>query len=172
MTATDAVPIEQVATPPEDAARTAIRTAVRAAAGMGVPGIFSPGLDEAGMTAIWSAMVVTIAKRQGAELSPPTAAKLVASALASVSAYTIGSKILTWAVLLVGSAAPFATWPAAMAFNAALNAVFTYKLGRKCAQRFADPTFSRADVLSIGASLVPVLSWSEISDIKSMIVGD
>lgn len=75
-------------------------------------------------------MVTTIAKWQGAELSPATAAKLVASAVAGVSAYTIGSKILTWAGLLVGSAAPFATWPAAMAFNAALNAVFTYKLGR------------------------------------------
>lgn len=82
MTTTDAAPIEQVAATSEDA----IRTAVRAAAGMGVPGIFSPGLDEAGMTAIWGAMVTTIAKRQGAELSPATAAKLVASALAGVSA--------------------------------------------------------------------------------------
>jgi uncharacterized protein (DUF697 family) len=170
MTTMDAALIKRVATTATTA--DAIRTAVRAAAAVGVPGYFHPGLDESGMTTIWVAMVTTIAKREGAELNQATAGKLVTSAVAGVSAYTLGSKILTWAVPLVLPAVAFAAVPAAVALNAALNAVFTYKLGRECERRFADPTFTKADVLSIGRHLGLVPSLFEIADIKRMIVGD
>jgi uncharacterized protein (DUF697 family) len=168
MATMDAALTKQDSESPEDA----IRTAVRAAAGLGVPGLFQPGLDEAGMMTIWTAMVITIAKRQGAELSPATATKLVASAVAGISAYKLGSKILTWTIMLIGSAVPFVTVPAGMAFNVALNALFTYKLGRECTQRFADPTFTKADVLSIGRQLVLMPTLSEIGEIRRLLAGD
>lgn len=89
------------------------------------------------MYGIWLAMVTTIAKRCGAELSPATAAKLVTAALAGVAAYTTGSKILSWGVIAVAGAVPGAALPAAMAMNAGLNAYLTRRLGMRCITRFA-----------------------------------
>lgn len=151
--------------------KDAVRVAVRTAASLGVPGILHPGLDEAGMSVIWLTMVTTIAKRQGAQISTATASKLVAAAIASVSAYSVGSKILTWALLLIVHALPFAVIPAAMALNVALNALFTYKLGTSCIRRFSDPKFNARDAITIGAHMVMVPTLSEISDLKSMLAG-
>jgi len=154
-----------------ESSEAAVRMAVRAAAGLGVPGIFHPGLDEAGMSAIWLAMVTTIAKNQGAELSPQTAAKLVAAAVASVSAYSMGSKVLTWALILILHMLPFAVVPAAVALNAALNALFTYKLGKTCIKRFSSPKLTPQEIISIGAKIVMVPTLSEVSEIRRMLTG-
>jgi len=149
----------------------AVQVAVRAAAGLGIPGIFHPGLDEAGMGAIWLTMVTTIAKREGAEISAATAAKLVASAVASVSAYSMGSKVLTWALLLIAHALPFVVIPAGVALNVALNALFTYKLGKSCIRRFSDPKFNPRDAIAIGAHMVMTPTLSEIGDLKRILTG-
>jgi hypothetical protein len=140
-----------------------VRVASRAAAGIGVPGILSPGLDEAGLYAIWLAMVTTIAKRSGAELSAPTAAKLVASAIADVTAYSSGSKILYWGMVGVFHAVPFAAVPAAMAMNSALNAALTRRLGRRCIARFSDPRFRACDVLGIVKGLAIGTGGSQLA---------
>jgi uncharacterized protein (DUF697 family) len=153
-----------VATPEE-----AVRAAAFAAAGLGVPGVFHPGIDEAGMGAIWLTMTTTIAKRCGASISPATAGKLVAAALSSVAAYSIGSKILSWGVIIVFSVIPAAGIPAAAVMNAGLNALFTCRLGRECIRRFSDPNFTSADVIELGRLMVLPPGWTEIRDIKRML---
>jgi uncharacterized protein (DUF697 family) len=156
--------IEEAAT-----AERAVRTATRAAAGVGVPGILAPGLDEAAMYTIWLAMITTVAKRTGASLSPASAAKLVASALGGAAAYTVGSKVLTWGVLAVLAAVPVAALPAAMGMNAAINALLTWRLGRACTQRFADPRFGARDALVITRDIFALPGVSEILDLKRLL---
>jgi len=149
----------------------AIRVAVRAAAGIGVPGVFHPGLDEAGTTTIWLTMVTTIAKRQGVDMSAATASKLVAAALAGVSAYWTGSRIMTWALLLILHLLPIVAIPAAVALNVALNALFTYRLGKACIQHFSDPNFSPRDIMKIRQALTRAPTLSEIGDLKRILAG-
>ena len=149
----------------------AVRVAVRSAAALGLPGIFQPGLDEAGMSAIWLAMVTTIARRQGVEVSATTATKLVAAAVAGVSAYSMGSKVLTWSLILIMHALPFAVIPGAVAMNVALNALFTYKLGTTCIKRFSTPNLTVSEVIAIGRQIVMLPSLGEIREIKQMFAG-
>jgi hypothetical protein len=150
-------------------AEAAVRTAVMAAAGLGVPGLFHPGLDESGMSAIWLTMVTTVAKRCGATVSSATAGKLVTSALSSVAAYTLGSKILTWAAMPLLASFPVAGIPAVVAMNSALNALFTHRLGRECIRRFSRPEFSGRDIADLGRHLVALPSLTEIADIKRLL---
>jgi hypothetical protein len=110
--------------------------------------------------------------RSGAEISPATAGKFVTSALSSVAAYSLGSKILTWAALPVLAAFPVAGIPAAIGMNAALNALFTYRLGKECVRRFSDPRFTSSDVITLGRLLVSIPNTSEIRDLKRLISGD
>ncbi len=123
------------------------------------------------MAAIWLTMVTTIARRCGARLSPATAAKFVTVALSSVAAYSLGSKILTWAAVAMLIAVPGVAIPAAAAMNAALNAAFTYRLGQECVRRFSDTSFTSADVIEFGRRLVMIPSWSELGIIKRLLVG-
>jgi uncharacterized protein (DUF697 family) len=171
MSAADVGTTNQLRVQQADTPEDAIRIATRAAAGLGVPGLFHPGLDEAGMAAIWLTMVITIAKRCGARLTTATAGKFVTAALSSVTAYSLGSKILTWAALAVLIAVPGVALPAAVAMNAALNAAFTYRLGRECVRRFSEPKFSSVDVIDFGRQLVAVPSWAEVADMKRLLFG-
>jgi uncharacterized protein (DUF697 family) len=157
-------PNTAVAKTPEET----IRAACWAAAGLGVPGVLNPGLDEAGIAAIWSTMVLTIAKQSGASVSPATAAKLATSAVSSVAAYTLGSKILSWMVIF---AIPGGGIPAAMAANAGLNALFTFRLGRESMRRFSNPQFTSVDVMQCAKHLIAIPTWAEIREVKQILAG-
>jgi hypothetical protein len=152
-----------------ETAEDAVKTAVRAAAALGIPGIFHPGLDEAGMGVIWTTMVTTIAKRQDVPLSPTVATKLVGTALAGVAAYSTGSKVLTWGLVLVLHVVPVAAVPAAVGLNVALNALFTYKLGTTCIRRLSDPRLSTREIIDIGRQIAMVPTLTEVGEIKRML---
>jgi hypothetical protein len=147
----------------------AIRIAVKAAAGIGGVGILAPGLDEVGMGAVWTAMVGAIARKHDLELSAATAGKLVAAAVAGVSGYRLGSKILTWSLLVILHALPFVAIPAACGMNIALNVLFTYKLGKLCATRFADPDLTRAEIFAIARCIVMIPTLHELRDLRVMV---
>jgi uncharacterized protein (DUF697 family) len=159
------------ATDATNRAEKAIRAATLAAAGLGIPGLLHPGIDEAGMAAIWLTMVTAIAKDCNAKISPATAGKMVTAAVSSVAAYTLGSKILTWAAMPVLIAFPVAGIPAAVALNSVLNAVFTYRLGKECVSRFSNPAFTSRDLIDIGRHLAALPNFTEISDIKRILSG-
>lgn len=68
--------------------------------------------------------------------------------LSGVAAYSLGSKLLTWGFLATQVVLPGLAIPTAVAMNAALNTTFTYRLGRECVRRFADPNFTSVDVIT------------------------
>jgi hypothetical protein len=150
-----------------------ITIAVIAAAGLGVPGLFLPTLDMAGMGAIWTTLVLAIASTAGRSVDIATAGKLVTSAVGAVSAYIVGSKILTWAAAPLIFAFPLAGVPAVIAVNAMLNAIFTLRLGIACARRFSTPDFTAGDVLDLAADiagyLIKLPSREEISFVRAVI---
>lgn len=150
----------------------AIGVAVAAAAGLGVPGLFVPGLDMAGVGAIWTTMVLSIAKTSGHELNAAAGAKIVTAAVGAVAGYVLGSKILTWAAAPLIIAFPVAGVPAAVALNAGLNGLFTLKLGIATARQFSRSDFNAMDVMelaaSIAAQLTPLPSWDEIQTVREM----
>jgi hypothetical protein len=150
---------------------SAVRTAVKAAAGLGVPGVFAPGLDEAGMAAIWTTMITTIARRRGVGISAVAAGKIVASASASVAAYRMGSRLLTLAMAPLLLVLPIVGVPAAVALNSILNAWFTYRLGVACDRRFADPGFSARECLLVVKGLAGLPTVSELVELSDMLRG-
>ncbi|MGW4056960.1 hypothetical protein ACWEGE_01705 [Amycolatopsis sp. NPDC004747] len=152
-------------------AERAIRMAAHAAAALGVPGLFHPGLDEAGMAAIWGPMVTTVARHCGAKLSAATAGKFVTMALSSVATFSVTSKVLSWGIMALLLTMPAVAVPAAAALNASLNALFTVRLGGECIRRFSDPRFNGDDLRRLGRLLVTVPSWSELGEIKRLLAG-
>ncbi|HKS44200.1 MAG TPA: hypothetical protein VJT49_03630 [Amycolatopsis sp.] len=153
---------------PEDA----VRVAAYAAAALGVPGLLHPGIDEAGLGAIWLTMVTTIAKRCGTSLSSAASGKTVAAALSSVAVFSLGAKVLNWAMMGILIVIPGVAIPAAAAMNAGLNVIFTCRLGRECIERFSDPDFANADLVHFGRRLIAKPSRSELADIRRVLVGD
>lgn len=147
-----------------------IKAATLAAAGVGIPGLFHPGLDEGGMALIWGSMVTKLATNCNAEISPVTVAKYVSAALSGVAAYTLGSKGLTWAASPLILAFPVAGIPAAVALNSGLNALFTLRLGRQTHRNFQSPNFAPGELLGIAHHLVGIPHLSEIRDVKQLLV--
>jgi hypothetical protein len=147
----------------------AVRSAVRKAAGIGVVGALHPGFDEAAMATLWTYMVTTIAGRSRVQLAAATVTKLVAAAVSACAAYSTGSKLLTWGMGLVVPGGLLVAAPAAITLNSALNAVFTYRLGRHCVRCFGRPGLDARDVLVIVRALVVVPSLGEIAEVRRML---
>src|SRR6478752_6106979 len=143
--------------------------AVGAAAGLAVPGVLLPTLDTVGMAAIWTTMITAIAIKSEREISPSTVTKVVAASISAVSAYRLGSKILTWAALPLVAAAPVAGVPAVVALNVLLNGLFTLKLGVTIAKQLSRPGITTLDIALIVKELVQLPSLDEIKLVKDMI---
>jgi hypothetical protein len=142
-------------------------------AGIAVPGLFVPALDMAGVGATWTVMIGAIAEKSDREISPETVAKLVAAAVSAVSGYVLGSKILTWLAAPLIMAFPVAGVPAAVAVNAALNGLFTLRLGLACVSNFSRPDFNALDLANFIVSLAGLMAkWpssEEIAFVQKML---
>lgn len=151
----------------EEKYRGIVGAGVAAASGVAVPGLFVPALDMAGVGATWTTMVAAIAKKSGLSLNTPTTAKIVASSISAVSAYVIGSKILTWAAAPLVVALPVAGIPAVVALNVALNGLFTLRLGVVCSRHFSRAGFSDGDAARLGISIgTHLLGWPTADEIR------
>ena len=149
-----------------------VGTAVATAAGLGVPGVFVPPLDMAGVGATWTAMVVAIARKSGHEMDAAAAGKVVAAGVGALAGYKLGSKILTWTAAPLVVTFPIAGVPAVVVANATLNGLFTLKLGVATCNQFSRPGFRTMDVLNlaraIAMELVPMPTMAEIRLVKEM----
>jgi hypothetical protein len=118
-------------------------------------------------------MVVAIARKSGHEMNTAAAGKIVIAALGALGGYKLGSKILTWAAAPLVLAFPIAGVPALMATNAALNGLFTLKLGVATCKQFSRPNFSGFDIAnlarSIAVDLVPMPTMDEIRLLKELL---
>jgi hypothetical protein len=150
-----------------------VATAVASAAGVGVVGLFMPALDMAGVGATWTGMVIAIAAKSGHDLNAAAAAKVVAATLSAVSGYALGSKILTWAATPLVLTFPVAGIPSVVAVNAALNGLFTLKLGVATINQFSRPNFNVMDGAQLAVAIVgqlhPIPSMDEVRLVKKMI---
>lgn len=150
-----------------------VGTAVAAAAGLGVPGLFVPPLDMAGVGATWTGMVAAIAKKSGHEMNAAVAGKVVAAGVGALAGYKLGSKILTWAAAPLVLTFPVAGVPALVATNASLNGLFTLKLGVATCNQFSRPGFGAMDVANlaraVAVELVPMPTLEELRLVKEMI---
>lgn len=152
-----------------------VKTAVVAAAGLGIPGIFNPALDVAGTAGIWTTMVGALAAQSGHTISPHLIGKLVSAAVSGVSAYMLGSKILTWVATPLILAFPVAGIPAAALVNSLLNGLFTYRLGLGVASEMSRATFTDDDFIQlsyrVARKLTHLPSWEEIEAVRELISG-
>jgi hypothetical protein len=151
-----------------------VSTAMMSAAALGLPGVFVPALDMGGMATIWTAMITSIANKSGHEVSANMVAKLVAAAGAGVSAYLVGSKILTWLAIPLILTFPIAGIPAVAGINGFLNGLFTYRLGLTVSEQMSRPGFTKDDFLALTIAVVPSLihmpSIGEIEEVRSMLM--
>jgi hypothetical protein len=116
-------------------------------------------------------MVAEIADRSKHQANKAAIAKIVTAAVSAASGYALGSKVLSWARIAVF---PCAGVPTAMAANAALNGLFTLKLGMATAKQFDRPDFDLLDVMNVaviiaGGALTPIPSADELALIKSLL---
>jgi len=150
---------------PEDA----IRVAVYAAAGLGVPGLFHPGLGRGG-----NERHLDHDGDHGREKmrGPPDSGhrrEVRDRGPVQRRGHSVGSKLLGWAVMGILITVPGIAVPAAMTMNSALNALFTYRLGKECVQRFSRPDFNAADAIEFGRRLVMIPGATEIGEIKRLL---
>lgn len=113
------------------------------AAGLGIPGIFLPGVDMAGVAAIWIKMMIDLAKDAGHDVDMEFAGKVITSMVAGASLYMGGSKLMTTLLTFTGVGAI----PAA-GINALFNWIYTLRLGKLLATQFNTPGFTVNALLS------------------------
>lgn len=160
--------------PVEGKYKDIVSEAMLSAAALGLPGVFFPALDMGGMVLIWTTMIGSIASKSGHDVSTNMIAKLVAAAVAGVSAYLLGSKILTWVAVPLILTFPTVGIPAVVGINGFLNGLFTYRLGLTVSQQMSKPGFTKDDFLALTIAVVPGLihtpSVSEIEEVRSMLM--
>jgi len=146
-----------------------IRVAALAVAELGVPGLLRTGHEETTMAATWQKLISTIAEQYQVSLSPESAEKIVAAALSSIAPHTLGSKIVGWAMTGILSALTGTVVPAATTMNTVLDIVFTYRLGKECARRFAELGIAGLTELDFGRRLVAHPTVAEVGAIGSLL---
>lgn len=130
-----------------------IRGSVAAAAGIGVPGAFVPGIDVAAMAGIWTNMIIQIANKAGKPMSRDKAGKFVTAIASGVGGYVGGSLLFTKLL----HAIPGVGTGAAIGINALLNGIYTYRLGKALISQFEKSHFDGDDLLNAATVIIPML---------------
>lgn len=148
-----------------------MKGSVVAAAAVGVPGVFVPGIDVAAMSGIWINMIIQVSEKAGKPLNGDKAAKFVAAIGAGVAGYYAGSKLFT----MLLHAIPGVGTGAAIGINALLNGVYTYRLCNTLVGQFERSTFNGDDLLDLTITIAPMLlplpSPSEAGEVIVLIIG-
>jgi hypothetical protein len=165
----DTQPDQNVESIRECATDDSIRLATFAVAELGLPGLFRTGRDETNVAVIWQTMITAIAKQYQVPLPSDTTEEIVTAALSSVAPYVLGSKAIGWTMTGVLSALSGTVIPAATAVNTVLDIVFTYRLGKECVRRFAEPGFARSTEIDFGRRLVAPPAVAEVGAIGRLL---
>ena len=119
------------------------------AAGFGVPGAFVPWLDVGSVSACWITMTMMIAEKAGHQVDEKSVGKFIVTIVEGAAAYMIGSKVLTALLNLI----PVAGTGTAISLNAALNWLYTIRLGRALAKRFDNRNFDMEDLAGMAVTI-------------------
>ena len=139
-----------------------------ACAAAAVPGAFMPGIDLAAVGGLWTSMMITIAKDHNVTFDESPEA-FIGSIAAGIGAYWTGSKIITKGLsIAIGFlTAGIGYAVAAVASNVALNAYFSWSLGRKMDDIFAAHGGTRAGreiAVLIVKAVCHIPKWGELSE--------
>jgi uncharacterized protein (DUF697 family) len=145
--------------------RNIIIGSAQAAAALGVPSTFAPGLDIVGITGIWSNMLIKIAFKSGHELDSKFTMKFVTSVATGLSGYVVGCKVFTTLLHFI----PGIGTLGAMGINGFLNYIFTYRLGKLIAEMFERSNFSLSDFQSMATKVImPLIAVPSISELREL----
>lgn len=114
-----------------------------AAATGGTIGAILPGVDTAGVSAIWIAMIVRISKASGNTTDDAVVQKFVINLLQSAGCYIVGTVVLRFILLSTGIGIL-----GAAVMNAMLNFLYTARLGIFIAEQYDHPGFSMEHAMS------------------------
>lgn len=114
----------------------------------GVPGAFMAHGDVMIIAAIWTTMLIALAKQSGATMEKAKAAKIIAGVLAGIGGFAGGVKLANTYFAYTG----VGTVPA-MIINAGANAILTYLFGKAVARVFLSDGSERPAEVIIGAIL-------------------
>jgi uncharacterized protein (DUF697 family) len=145
-----------------------IATAAGAAASAAPLLVVSPVSDAPAVAVIWSGMVYKICRAAGRDVDRENAGRLAVAVAAGAGTYWVGSKALSGVLAKV----PFTMAPAIGA-NAALNAVFTFRLGHALVDLMERPDFDPTDwsylVEFLSAALRPRPSVEELQRVARLL---
>jgi uncharacterized protein (DUF697 family) len=134
-----------------------VKQSIWASAAAGVPGFLFPIADAAAMTAIWTSMIVRMAKRSGHELDENLVLKVVGGALLGASTYVVASYGITKLVAVAFSLTPPGRILIVLlgGVNCTWDALLTYRLASAISGPLSRPGFTEQDLWDF---LGPVLS--------------
>lgn len=125
---------------------------IAAAATGGTIGAIIPGVDTAGVAAIWVAMIVRISQRSGNYTEDATIQKFIINLLQGAGSYIVGTIALRLLLMTTGIGIL-----GAAALNAMLNFLYTARLGIFIAEQFDKPGFSWEQGLSAIESIAKII---------------
>jgi hypothetical protein len=114
-----------------------------AAATGGTIGAILPGVDIAGVSLTWVAMIVRIADKAGNHTDDGVVQKFVVNVLQGAGSYLVGSAVLRSLLMFTGIGIL-----GGAALNALLNFLYTARLGIFIAEQYDQPGFSMEHGLS------------------------
>ncbi|MGH3787117.1 MAG: hypothetical protein ACRDRG_11335 [Pseudonocardiaceae bacterium] len=145
-----------------------IATAAASAAGASPLIVVSVVSDAPVVAGIWTGMIYKICRQAGHEIERETASRLAVAVAASAGTYWAGSKVLG----IILSKIPFTMAPAIGA-NAALNALFTLRLGNALIDLMEKSEFDLTDwgylVEFLGKAMRPRPSVEEIQRVVRLL---
>jgi uncharacterized protein (DUF697 family) len=137
----------------------------KAAAALGLPSTFAPGLDIVGITGIWSNMVIKIAYKSGHQVDSNFTMKFVQAVAGGLSGYVVGCKVFTTLLHFI----PGVGTLGAMGINGFLNYIFTYRLGKLTAEMFDRPNFNFSDYTSLATKVImPLIAVPSLHEIREL----
>ncbi|MER7565310.1 hypothetical protein ACGFWE_27825 [Streptomyces sp. NPDC048523] len=130
-----------------------IECAAVAAGAIGVPGVYSFGLDVSVVSGIWVGMLMKIAEDSGHPIDGAYAMKVATAVASSVAGYVAGSKVF----IQIARWFPGMGTAAAMSVNVTLNYVYTKRLGKAFAGFFDHSDFELLDAAELVLILIPLI---------------
>ena len=136
-----------------------IHTGAKAAAAVGVGGAIpgaGPAIDIAGMTTVWTTMILAISERAGRPMTKDSATAFIRSFAKGAAAYIGGTIVFRQLLHLL----PGIGTVSVMGINAAFNATYTYKFGCALVEYFEKPTFDEDDLYEFADDILRAITPS------------
>ncbi len=146
--------------------RGIIKKGVTTATAAGPLGAFAGPFDAGAIGAIWSTMLVSIAKQSGHNIDGAFVSKFITTVGAGALAYYGGCKAATWLFHLI----PGAGTLAAMGVSSALNAIFTYKFGATVSNLFDKAEFDLVDATTAATTVLSMMcTFPNMNEIRDLL---